>query len=1032
MRTLDLCVLTRWLVDPNDTLVARFVNGVYAPVPERGQQDDRTYLPGELWFFSRTLIFIPNDERKPVHVWPLAGMTHRTSATKRFSKKDYTAFAITFDKPGELITFRNDVATKVDKNVRYAPFQKFGVLKREEADVATAPILDLLKWFQDTSGAPSPGDAKKMQRQRFTSSCGRGATPSGSFSLKEEEVQMISNRWVLDGQLLVSDSELYFMPYSDPWHPFRISLCDVQRILPQETAGTRKRLEVFRHTGGSMLLQFASEQKAMAVAEGIFSKRGCRCSMATNAEFLEYACQQWVTGGISNFEYIEILNSYASRSYHDLEQYPVFPWVVADYTSRELDLTNPATFRDFTKPAGALNPDLLEALKAQAQHGHGEDPAGFLYRNFVSNFTTTVGLLLRDRPDMAASVDGGRLDISDRLFNSIPNMWKNLLSDKNDVRELTPEFFSGHGGFLVNHLQVPLSDRSGGRPADNVELPAWARDPADFVLKNREALECQLVGDALHSWIDLMFGALSRLPAAEEADNMYLATVIAQPRNAQDVEKLQVYGSLPTQLFTEPHPKKNPSWRSKMADLEDRVRNLEESAQQKSVEHDEMVRKFEAEMQDLQKKLEEETLNHMLALQSAPSPASGVAMVPPDTPLQRRNSVLEQTALWKARYEEVDRELTETRESLDVAVAKQQEAEQVAAAASSVLEDRETQIMQLQEEMEEMRSRLERKVATLRKRLSQVSDLKYIVKLEDDVKSLEKTERSLMDALRRTEVDNKQLSTRLDRTRTHKDKVEQMYISHRHKDGSFEEKRRTVEVLSEEVQRLRGELSSVAALKEDKEMEVRELREEVRRLDLTVHFLENKLSEQESKMTRLGVATSVGFGSPLPPRPAINTISRPVSAAGTPRQNSNAVSTPPSSARGAKSGGGDGGSRLPVLKPLIRPVVLHNGMDEEEDTSSSDEEAQEQHEIVVEEEVPEEVQAGAQGGEQSSHSGESSSSSSDEERGQEQQEAQEEQEEAMDSPQGPRQPVVRGEQAFEVQSKTVSGGQGTIVYDFSD
>ena len=87
-------------------------------------------------------------------------------------------------------------------------------------------------------------------------------------------VQMISNRWVLDGQLLVSDSELYFMPYSDPWHPFRISLCDVQRILPQETAGTRKRLEVFRHTGGSMLLQFASEQKAMAVAEGIFSKRG--------------------------------------------------------------------------------------------------------------------------------------------------------------------------------------------------------------------------------------------------------------------------------------------------------------------------------------------------------------------------------------------------------------------------------------------------------------------------------------------------------------------------------------------------------------------------------------------------------------------------------------------------------------------------------------------------------------------------------------------------------------------------------------
>ena len=32
-----------------------------------------------------------------------------------------------------------------------------------------------------------------------------------------------------------------------------------------------------------------------------------------------------------------------------LSQYPVFPWVLADYTSKELDLTNPHTFRDLSK-----------------------------------------------------------------------------------------------------------------------------------------------------------------------------------------------------------------------------------------------------------------------------------------------------------------------------------------------------------------------------------------------------------------------------------------------------------------------------------------------------------------------------------------------------------------------------------------------------------------------------------------------------------------------------------------------------------
>lgn len=48
------------------------------------------------------------------------------------------------------------------------------------------------------------------------------------------------------------------------------------------------------------------------------------------------------------------------RSFNDLTQYPVFPWVIADYTSETLDLTNAATFRDLSKPIGALNESRLQ------------------------------------------------------------------------------------------------------------------------------------------------------------------------------------------------------------------------------------------------------------------------------------------------------------------------------------------------------------------------------------------------------------------------------------------------------------------------------------------------------------------------------------------------------------------------------------------------------------------------------------------------------------------------------------------------
>lgn len=57
------------------------------------------------------------------------------------------------------------------------------------------------------------------------------------------------------------------------------------------------------------------------------------------------------------------LNTLAGRSYNDLMQYPVFPWILADYDSEELDFNNPKTFRDFSKPMGAQSEERLEQFQ---------------------------------------------------------------------------------------------------------------------------------------------------------------------------------------------------------------------------------------------------------------------------------------------------------------------------------------------------------------------------------------------------------------------------------------------------------------------------------------------------------------------------------------------------------------------------------------------------------------------------------------------------------------------------------------------
>ena len=68
------------------------------------------------------------------------------------------------------------------------------------------------------------------------------------------------------------------------------------------------------------------------------------------------------------------MNFAANRSYNDPTQYPVFPWVVADYKnstfpeekffSRDLSQGSKG-WRDLSKPVGALSPEKLERFKSK-------------------------------------------------------------------------------------------------------------------------------------------------------------------------------------------------------------------------------------------------------------------------------------------------------------------------------------------------------------------------------------------------------------------------------------------------------------------------------------------------------------------------------------------------------------------------------------------------------------------------------------------------------------------------------------------
>lgn len=288
------------------------------------------------------------------------------------------------------------------------------------------------------------------------------------------------------------------------------------------------------------------------------------------------ATKKWIKGEISNFHYLMLVNTMAGRTFNDLTQYPVFPWVLADYTSEELDLTNPRSFRDFSKPMGAQTPErqneFRERYRSFAEIGD-EDARPFHYGTHFSSAMIVCSYLIRLQPFVQSYLllQGGQFDHADRLFYSIEKAWMSASRDNmTDVRELIPEFFF-LPEFLVNSNGYNFGMKQGtDAPINNVVLPPWAKgDPKIFIAKNREALESPYVSQHLHEWIDLVFGFKQRGEAAIEATNVFhhlsyvgaidLDNIEDQVERLATIGIINNFGQTPHQVFTRGHLQKDTS-----------------------------------------------------------------------------------------------------------------------------------------------------------------------------------------------------------------------------------------------------------------------------------------------------------------------------------------------------------------------------------------------------------------------------------------------------------------------------------------
>ena len=338
----------------------------------------------------------------------------------------------------------------------------------------------------------------------------------------------------------------------------------------------------------------------------------------------------WKNSQISTLEYMMWINIYGNRSFRDISQYPVLPWIIDDYKTKTFqDIYKNDCIRNFNLPMGMM---ALDEKGKERQEGYistyksmsfdlkeeeiikfkikedddeenddkietnvslnADDPnlsdnninttesdsskfifkknknlpkipnynydidklymnldieyekIPYCYGSHFSNGMYVSHFLGRLFPYSFTMIEiqGSGFDVSERLFLCLDKTFLSATSEKCDIRELIPEFYTMPEIFLninkLNFGEIDLNnfeesieyineiiEKNNGAKKINVEdvlLPIWCKyNPYYFIQKKRELLEYKARID-LNPWIDLIFGYTQRGVKAQAIGNVFL------------------------------------------------------------------------------------------------------------------------------------------------------------------------------------------------------------------------------------------------------------------------------------------------------------------------------------------------------------------------------------------------------------------------------------------------------------------------------------------------------------------------------
>ena len=337
--------------------------------------------------------------------------------------------------------------------------------------------------------------------------------------------------------------------------------------------------EIYLKNGKSYYFNFYSEEKKIEFIS-LFADQTYEIKIISDlkTEFKNQGfTKQWLTNKISTLAYLLFVNKYSCRSYNDVNQYPVFPWLII-YGDKERDLKYTITAQD---------EDTRMMLKEKYPFSSEHFP--YHYTTHYSNASFLIYYLIRINPftDNQITLQVNKFDVPDRQFNSLDEIQKILYTTK-QPREVIPEFFMSTEFFYNYNCNYFGVKNNTNILVNNLINKANFLTPLEYILNNEVLLESPKFKSQINYFIDNIYG-VGQMGGCDKCntydkysyqemidlnqkikkfrDEQKLTYEVIKNKIASKSNKIISFGQTPFKLFEDEHPQWKPETDKKKEEL---------------------------------------------------------------------------------------------------------------------------------------------------------------------------------------------------------------------------------------------------------------------------------------------------------------------------------------------------------------------------------------------------------------------------------------------------------------------------------